>query len=102
MKTYNYEYFVFCIFILIIRPDLPPGYGGWQVIDGTPQETSDVSRLYQTGPASLEAIKRGEVGLAYDVPFVFSEINADVVHWQLDETSELGWRKIKVNKYQYV
>lgn len=23
------------------RPDLPPGYGGWQAIDATPQETSD-------------------------------------------------------------
>ncbi|CAG2110741.1 unnamed protein product, partial [Medioppia subpectinata] len=81
------------------RPDLPPGYGGWQVIDATPQESSDVSGLYQTGPASLEAIRKGEVGLAYDVPFVFAEVNSDVVHWQLDETSELGWRKIKTNKY---
>lgn len=83
------------------RPDLPPGYGGWQVIDATPQESSDVSNLYQMGPASLEAIKRGEVGLPYDVPFVFAEVNSDVVHWQLDETSELGWRKIKTNRYQY-
>ncbi|XP_054164848.1 hemocyte protein-glutamine gamma-glutamyltransferase-like [Oppia nitens] len=81
------------------RPDLPPGYGGWQVIDATPQESSDVSGLYQTGPASLEAIRKGEVGMAYDVPFVFAEVNSDVVHWQLDETSELGWRKIKTNKY---
>lgn len=23
------------------RPDLPPGYGGWQAIDATPQEASD-------------------------------------------------------------
>lgn len=23
------------------RPDLPPGFGGWQVVDATPQETSD-------------------------------------------------------------
>jgi transglutaminase 1 len=23
------------------RPDLPKGYGGWQAIDATPQETSD-------------------------------------------------------------
>ena len=22
------------------RPDLPPGYGGWQAIDATPQEAS--------------------------------------------------------------
>lgn len=23
------------------RPDLPTGFGGWQVVDSTPQETSD-------------------------------------------------------------
>lgn len=23
------------------RPDLPKGYGGWQAIDATPQETSE-------------------------------------------------------------
>lgn len=23
------------------RPDLPAGFGGWQVVDATPQETSD-------------------------------------------------------------
>lgn len=40
------------------RPDLPPGYGGWQVIDATPQETSD--GLYRTGPASLEAVRKGK------------------------------------------
>ena len=22
------------------RPDLPPGYGGWQAVDGTPQQRS--------------------------------------------------------------
>ncbi len=72
------------------------------MIDATPQESSDASGVYQTGPASLEAIRKGEVGLAYDVPFVFAEVNSDVVHWQLDETNELGWKKIKTNKYQYV
>lgn len=80
------------------RPDLPPGYGGWQVIDSTPQETSE--GLYRTGPASVESIRKGEIGLMFDSPFVFAEVNADVVHWQLDEKSELGWRKIKTNKYQ--
>ncbi|KAG5859131.1 hypothetical protein JTB14_005756 [Gonioctena quinquepunctata] len=43
--------------VYMARPDLPTGYGGWQAIDATPQETSD--GFYQCGPASLEAIKRG-------------------------------------------
>lgn len=75
------------------RYDLPSGYGGWQAIDATPQETSDGS--YQLGPASLEAVKRGEVGFAYDVAFVFAEVNADVVHWQLDRSRQ-QWQKFRV------
>ena len=27
------------------RPDLPLGYGGWQVLDATPQEASDGNTL---------------------------------------------------------
>lgn len=79
------------------RPDLPPGYGGWQAVDATPQETSD--GIYQTGPASLEAVRRGEVGFTYDSPFVFSEVNADIIHWQKDDDLPLGWKKLKTNKY---
>jgi transglutaminase-like putative cysteine protease len=28
------------------RPDLPKGYGGWQAVDATPQETSDGERKH--------------------------------------------------------
>lgn len=73
------------------RYDLPPNYGGWQAIDATPQETS--MGLYQLGPASLEAIKQGKVGFAYDVGFVYSEVNADLVHWRLDGRSRMQWRR---------
>ncbi|XP_050294065.1 hemocyte protein-glutamine gamma-glutamyltransferase-like [Anthonomus grandis grandis] len=83
--------------VWMARPDLPPGYGGWQVIDATPQETSD--RVYRCGPASVSAIKKGEVGFLYDTPFVFSEVNADVVHFKEDEDSESGFTKSSLNKY---
>ncbi|CAM1331837.1 F13A1 (predicted) [Pycnogonum litorale] len=79
------------------RPDLPSGYGGWQAIDATPQETSD--GVYQAGPASLVAIRRGEIGFQYDTPFLFSEVNADVIHWKQDPKSDIGWTKLKCNKY---
>lgn len=39
------------------RPDLPAGYGGWQIIDATPQETSD--QVYRCGPASVAAVNKG-------------------------------------------
>lgn len=61
------------------RKDLPPGYGGWQVLDATPQETSN--GLYCCGPASVKAIKEGEVNFNYDTPFAFSMVNADCMSW---------------------
>ncbi|KAK7810213.1 hypothetical protein U0070_010377 [Myodes glareolus] len=63
----------------MVRKDLPPGYGGWQVLDATPQETSN--GLYCCGPASVKAIKEGEVDLNYDTPFAFSMVNADCMSW---------------------
>ncbi|XP_027722905.1 protein-glutamine gamma-glutamyltransferase 2 [Vombatus ursinus] len=61
------------------RPDLKPGFNGWQAIDPTPQEKSE--GIYCCGPASVKAIKNGDVNTKYDAPFVFAEINADVVEW---------------------
>ncbi|XP_061664425.1 coagulation factor XIII A chain isoform X2 [Syngnathoides biaculeatus] len=59
------------------RPDLPPGFGGWQVVDATPQENSD--GLYRCGPASIRAIKHGEICFPFDAAFVFAEVNSDMV-----------------------
>ena len=100
------------------RPDLPLGYGGWQCIDATPQEYSHdgqtsmhhnnhhnqrnanmFSDKMQCGPSSVEAVRRGEVGFAFDTPYVFSEINSDVCHFQEDETSHWGFRRIKLHNY---
>ncbi|XP_046369672.2 annulin-like isoform X1 [Haliotis rufescens] len=65
------------------RPDLPTGYGGWQAVDATPQETSD--GIYCCGPAPVLAIKRGEVNLPYDGQFIFAEVNADKVYWSINK-----------------
>ncbi|XP_042331195.1 protein-glutamine gamma-glutamyltransferase 4-like isoform X2 [Sceloporus undulatus] len=62
------------------RADLPEGFDGWQVIDGTPPEKS--KGIVQCGPASVKAIKQGEVGHGYDTKYVFSEVNADQVWWR--------------------
>ncbi|XP_072239324.1 protein-glutamine gamma-glutamyltransferase E-like [Leuresthes tenuis] len=63
------------------RPDLAGDgkYDGWQVLDPTPQETSD--GVYRCGPASVSAILNGDTHLKYDVPFVFAEVNADRITW---------------------
>lgn len=65
--------------VWMTRPDLPSGYGGWQAIDATPQETSD--GIFCCGPMSVVALQEGNVNLPYDGPFIFSEVNADKVHW---------------------
>ncbi|XP_054841165.1 coagulation factor XIII A chain [Eublepharis macularius] len=60
------------------RPDLPVGFGGWQAVDSTPQENSD--GMYRCGPASVQAIKHGHVCFQFDSPFIFAEVNSDVVY----------------------
>ncbi|XP_030642757.1 protein-glutamine gamma-glutamyltransferase K [Chanos chanos] len=67
------------------RPDLPPGMGGWQVVDTTPQETSQ--GLFRCGPASVAAVRNGHVYLKHDTPFVFAEVNSDKIYWQRNADS---------------
>lgn len=61
------------------RGDLPVGFGGWQAVDATPQETSE--GMFRCGPASVQAIKHGHACFQYDVPFVYSEVNSDIVYY---------------------
>ncbi|XP_053402717.1 hemocyte protein-glutamine gamma-glutamyltransferase-like [Mercenaria mercenaria] len=81
--------------VWLARPDLPPGYGGWQAIDATPQETSE--GVYCMGPMSLLAVKRGEVFYPYDGRFLFAEVNADKVYWQMDANGKMN--QVYVQKY---
>lgn len=65
------------------RPDLGlnnGSYGGWQAVDATPQEMSD--GLYRCGPASVRAVKLGEILRPYDCNFLYSEVNADKIFWR--------------------
>lgn len=79
---------------------MSPGYGGWQAIDATPQEAS--SGFFQCGPAPLEAIRQGAVGLNHDVGFMLASVNADLMRWKQDNKSVFGFSKIYCNKYQLV
>ncbi|XP_030632402.1 protein-glutamine gamma-glutamyltransferase 2 [Chanos chanos] len=72
-SIWNYHCWVEC---WMNRPDLKPGYDGWQVCDPTPQEKSE--GVYCCGPVPVRAIKEGELTFKYDAPFVFAEVNADV------------------------
>ncbi|XP_063626874.1 hemocyte protein-glutamine gamma-glutamyltransferase-like [Cydia splendana] len=83
--------------VWMARPDLPAGYGGWQAIDATPQELS--GGQYQCGPAPLEAIKQGVLGLNYDVEFMLSSVNADLMRWRKDSEAEMGYSMVDTNNY---
>uniref|UniRef100_A0A672S4K2 protein-glutamine gamma-glutamyltransferase n=1 Tax=Sinocyclocheilus grahami TaxID=75366 RepID=A0A672S4K2_SINGR len=69
--------------VFMKRPDLPERFSGWQVIDCTPQETSD--GLYRCGPTSVNAIRDGELSYPFDAKFVFAELNSDVIYHQSDK-----------------
>ncbi|KAK2918158.1 hypothetical protein Q8A73_004904 [Channa argus] len=78
----------------IKRNDLPKGNDGWQVLDPTPQEPSDGE--YCCGPCPVKAIKEGNLGVKYDAPFVFAEVNADIVYWMVQRDGQR--RKIRVDQ----
>nr|XP_046226724.1 coagulation factor XIII A chain-like [Scatophagus argus] len=73
--------------VYMVRADLPPDLGGWQVVDATPQETSDGH--FRCGPASVAAIKQGLVCHPFDCGFVFAEVNSDVVFQKRDRYGTL-------------
>lgn len=80
---WNFHCWVEC---WMTRPDLAPGYDGWQALDPTPQEKSE--GVYCCGPAPVKAIKEGDLQVQYDIPFVFAEVNADVVYWIVQSDGE--------------
>lgn len=47
------------------------------------------------GPANIAATKVGDVNQQYDLPFLYSEVNADQISWVKDYQTG-RWRKINV------
>ena len=43
----------------------------------------------QCGPAPLTAVKAGDTNTGYDVGFVFSEVNGDIVYWIVEEDGDM-------------
>ena len=41
--------------------------------------------VFRCGPASVNAVKNGEVYLPYDTGFIFAEVNGDRVYWEVDD-----------------
>lgn len=81
------------------RLDLSPDCSGWQAIDATPQELSEGA--YRCGPASVAAVKKGEVLRPYDNAFVFAEVNADKVFWRYNGPTQ-PLKLVRKDMYGYV
>uniref|UniRef100_A0A8C1N4C0 protein-glutamine gamma-glutamyltransferase n=1 Tax=Cyprinus carpio TaxID=7962 RepID=A0A8C1N4C0_CYPCA len=90
-SIWNYHCWNECF---MARSDLPPGFGGWQVVDATPQETSD--GMFRCGPASVAAVKHGQICYPFDAPFVFAEVNSDVIFYRRQKDGTL--EAVKVNQ----
>ena len=54
----------------------------------------------QCGPASVEAVRRGDLGIGYDVDFVFAEVNSDIQTFLSDPTIDVGFRVADTNTSQ--
>ena len=48
-----------------------------------PPFLTSTSGVFRCGPASVKAVKNGEVYLPYDTGFVFAEVNGDRVYWDV-------------------
>lgn len=63
--------------VWMTRPDLNQNeeqeYDGWQAVDSTPQEMSDM--MFRCGPASVHGVKFGEILKPYDNSFLYAEVN---------------------------
>ncbi|XP_023806131.1 coagulation factor XIII A chain [Oryzias latipes] len=70
------------------RSDLPPKYAGWQVVDATPQETSD--GYFRCGPAPVIALKDGDLNHQFDCRFAFAEVNSDIVYIKMDRYGNMN------------
>ena len=78
------------------RADLPAGFGGWQVVDATPQEESPQGGGYRTGPAPLKAVKEGN-SVVYDANFVIAEVSH--AECPLPSPPLPAGRPVKVNQH---
>ena len=53
---------------------------------------------FMCGPCPLYAIKHGLVNKPFDCPFIFSEVNADEIHWKPAPCGGFVKFKVKNNK----
>lgn len=69
------------------RPDLSPGYDGWQILH--PRAPNGVGVLGSCNLVPVKAVKEGELQLDPAVPELFAAVNASCVVWKCCEDGKL-------------
>ncbi|XP_054571537.1 protein 4.2 isoform X1 [Eptesicus fuscus] len=70
------------------RPDLPPGYGGWQILYPSALKGGAVLKACDLVP--VRAVKEGTLGLTPGVADIFASVNASCVVWKCCEDGTLA------------
>ncbi|XP_015413103.1 PREDICTED: erythrocyte membrane protein band 4.2 isoform X5 [Myotis davidii] len=70
------------------RPDLPPGYGGWQILYPSAPQGGAVLKACDLVP--VRAVKEGILGLTPAVADMFASVNAACVVWKCCEDGTLA------------
>ncbi|XP_070280256.1 protein 4.2 isoform X2 [Myotis yumanensis] len=70
------------------RPDLPPGYGGWQIVYPSAPKGGAVLKACDLVP--VRAVKEGTLGLTPAVADIFASVNASCVVWKCCEDGTLA------------
>ena len=44
--------------------------------------------MFRCGPCPLKAIKEGDLNVKFDAPFIFAEVNADIINWEIGQDGQ--------------
>ncbi|XP_072480633.1 protein 4.2 [Notamacropus eugenii] len=66
------------------RPDLSPGYGGWQIVDTSLHKEGRANVLATCDLVPVKAIKEGALELSPVMPALFASLNASCEVWMKD------------------
>ncbi|KAL1426256.1 hypothetical protein MTO96_018313 [Rhipicephalus appendiculatus] len=78
------------------RPDLPNGYDGWQVLDGTPQGLSLQSQMFEVGPFPVRGVLEDRIDMPFDGNVARAAVKAAFRYFIADPYNPSGWRLVKV------
>lgn len=86
--------------IWMMRPDLPSGYSGWQGTDPS-RSYRDYRDMFSgsCGPASSEAVRKGDIGCSDDTDAFYSCLNSFVRYYHEDMNSEWGYTPFRHYRY---